>query len=94
MLTEPPLEFQTVTGAGAVALTLADHVLPLSDIGPIGPSVGSVPKLKVLFGTVVVASTFKTREMVSYSASVMVTGGFVSTMIGAVRETPLYVAVM
>jgi hypothetical protein len=75
-------------------LTLADHTPPLSVIGPIGPRLGSVPKLKVLFEIVVVADTFRTLEMVSYSATVMVTGGLGSTVIGAVRETPLYVAVM
>src|SRR5579872_1008104 len=89
-LTDPPLEFETVMSAGAVAtfFRLPDQTPFDNVIVPTKP-LESIAKLSVLLGILVVASTFTTCEIVSYSATVMVSGGSLLTVIGAVRVTPL-----
>src|SRR5579864_754408 len=91
ILADPPLEFQTVISPGALVtfFKLPDHTPLLRDMGTTVPGAVSMPKVSVLLPIFVVASTLTTCEMVSYSATVIFTGGSLLTVIGAVRETPL-----
>lgn len=96
MLADPPLEFQTVISDGALFtfFRLPDHTPLLRLIETTVPGAVSMPKVSLLLVIWVVALTFTTSEIVSYSADVIRTGGSLSTVMGAVREMPLYVAVM